>query len=140
MTCLFAAAKNEIIQTNKSGELLEVALRAMATRPEDRYASPVTLAEDIELDFGATAKALAADRIARSAALASGTGVLVSLGGDVAVDGPVPDGSWPIRVADGRSHRRGRLREGRGRRPHPRNRAHRRHPSDACTAVGARSQ
>jgi thiamine biosynthesis lipoprotein len=54
----------------------------------------------VELDLGATAKALAADRIARSAGRASGTGVLVSLGGDVAVDGPVPDGGWPIRVAD----------------------------------------
>ena len=60
----------------------------------------VALGEDVELDLGATAKALAADRIARSAALASGTGVLVSLGGDVAVDGPVPDGGWPIRIAD----------------------------------------
>jgi thiamine biosynthesis lipoprotein len=60
----------------------------------------VTLAKDVELDLGATAKALAADRIARSAATVSGTGVLVSLGGDVAVAGPVPDGGWPIRVAD----------------------------------------
>ncbi|MGZ4310039.1 MAG: FAD:protein FMN transferase [Gaiellaceae bacterium] len=60
----------------------------------------VALAKDVELDLGATAKALAADRIARSAALASGTGVLISLGGDVAVEGPVPEGGWPIRVAD----------------------------------------
>jgi FAD:protein FMN transferase len=60
----------------------------------------VALAKDVELDLGATAKALAADRIARAAAQVSGTGVLVSLGGDVAVDGPVPDGGWPIRVAD----------------------------------------
>jgi thiamine biosynthesis lipoprotein len=60
----------------------------------------VALAKDVELDLGATAKALAADRIARSSAQVSGTGVLVSLGGDVAVDGPVPDGGWPIRVAD----------------------------------------
>ena len=60
----------------------------------------VALAKDVELDLGATAKALAADKIARSAARVSGTGVLVSLGGDVAVDGPVPDGGWPIRIAD----------------------------------------
>ena len=66
----------------------------------DPASRTVALAKDVELDLGATAKALAADRIARSAAQASGTGVLVSLGGDVAVDGPVPDGGWPIRVAD----------------------------------------
>jgi thiamine biosynthesis lipoprotein len=53
-----------------------------------------------ELDLGATAKALAADRIARGAAAAVGGGVLVSLGGDVAVAGEAPDGAWPIRVAD----------------------------------------
>lgn len=39
MLCLAAAARNEIQPTNKSGELLEIALTAMATRPEDRYAS-----------------------------------------------------------------------------------------------------
>ncbi len=37
--CLMAAAKNEIVETKKSGELLEIARRAMATRPEDRYVS-----------------------------------------------------------------------------------------------------
>ena len=37
--CLLAAAKNEIRPTEKSGELLDIALRAMATKPEDRYAS-----------------------------------------------------------------------------------------------------
>lgn len=60
----------------------------------------VRLDRDVELDLGATAKALAADRSARAAAQASGTGVLVSLGGDVAVAGPVPDGGWPVRIAD----------------------------------------
>jgi thiamine biosynthesis lipoprotein len=60
----------------------------------------VALAKDVELDLGATAKALAADKIASSAARVSGTGVLVSLGGDLAVAGRVPDGGWPVRVAD----------------------------------------
>jgi FAD:protein FMN transferase len=71
--------------------------RQVALDPASRT---VALAKDVELDLGATAKALAADRIARSAAQVSGTGVLVSLGGDVAVDGPAPDSGWPIRVAD----------------------------------------
>jgi thiamine biosynthesis lipoprotein len=71
------------------------------TRVElDATRRTVALAEDVELDLGATAKALAADRIARRAARAAGTGVLVSLGGDIAVAGPVPDGGWPVRVAD----------------------------------------
>ena len=56
--------------------------------------------DGIELDLGATAKAWAADRAARRIAAAAGTGVLVSLGGDVAVAGPAPDGGWPVRIAD----------------------------------------
>ena len=39
MNCLFAAARNEIQQTDQSGELLDLALRAMATKTEDRYGS-----------------------------------------------------------------------------------------------------
>jgi thiamine biosynthesis lipoprotein len=57
------------------------------------------------LDFGATAKALAADRAARAAAEAAGCGVLVSLSGDIATSGPAPDGGWRVRVAD--DHRAG---------------------------------
>ncbi len=53
-----------------------------------------------ELDLGATAKALAADRAARMASEATGSGVLVSLGGDVAVAGSPPPAGWPIRIAD----------------------------------------
>jgi hypothetical protein len=37
--CLMAAAKNEIVPTEKTGELVEIALKAMATKPEDRYQS-----------------------------------------------------------------------------------------------------
>ena len=39
MNCLFAAAKNEIQPTEHSGELLEIALRAMSTAPADRPAT-----------------------------------------------------------------------------------------------------
>jgi thiamine biosynthesis lipoprotein len=53
-----------------------------------------------ELDLGATAKALAADRAARASACAAGCGVLVGLGGDIAVAGEPPPGGWPVRVAD----------------------------------------
>jgi thiamine biosynthesis lipoprotein len=60
----------------------------------------VALPEGVELDLGATAKALAADRAAAHASVAARCGVLVSLGGDVAVAGPAPDGGWPIQLAD----------------------------------------
>jgi thiamine biosynthesis lipoprotein len=60
----------------------------------------VRLPPGVELDLGATAKALAADRAAAAGAAAAGAGVLVSLGGDVAVAGPPPEGGWPILVAD----------------------------------------
>ena len=39
MECLSAAARNEIWPTEESGELLEIARRALATRPEDRFAT-----------------------------------------------------------------------------------------------------
>ena len=54
----------------------------------------------IELDLGATAKALAADRAAEGAAALVGAGVLVNLGGDLAVAGEPPPGGWPVRVTD----------------------------------------
>jgi WD40 repeat protein len=37
--CLMAAGKNEIIPTDKSGELVQIAFKAMASDPMDRYAS-----------------------------------------------------------------------------------------------------
>jgi FAD:protein FMN transferase len=52
------------------------------------------------LDLGATAKAWAADRSAARLADALGCGVLVGLGGDIAVAGQPPDGGWRIRVQD----------------------------------------
>ena len=60
----------------------------------------VTLPAGVQLDLGATAKAWAADRSAERIAAKLGCGVLDSLGGDVAVAGPAPDGGWRIRVQD----------------------------------------
>jgi thiamine biosynthesis lipoprotein len=55
----------------------------------------------VELDFGATAKALAADLAASEALDAMGdAGVLVNLGGDIAVAGVAPKEGWHIQVAD----------------------------------------
>jgi thiamine biosynthesis lipoprotein len=65
----------------------------------------VRVPRGVTLDLGATAKAFAADRAASRAAADAGCGVLVSLGGDVAVSGPSPAGGWRIRVAE--DHRAG---------------------------------
>jgi thiamine biosynthesis lipoprotein len=60
----------------------------------------LTMPAGIQLDLGATAKAWAADRSAARIARQAGCGVLVSLGGDIAVAGPAPEGGWRIRVQD----------------------------------------
>ncbi len=66
----------------------------------DEARGTVRVPKGVELDLGATAKALAADRAASAAAEATGAGVLVSLGGDIAVAGEPPPGGWSIRLAD----------------------------------------
>jgi thiamine biosynthesis lipoprotein len=58
----------------------------------------------IRLDLGATVKAWAADRCAGRLAGTLRCGVLVGLGGDIAVAGRVPPGGWRIRVQDASGH------------------------------------
>jgi thiamine biosynthesis lipoprotein len=59
------------------------------------------------LDVGATAKGLGSDRAGRAALAAcrGQGGVLVSLGGDIAVAGEPPVGGWPIIVSDSQTGR-----------------------------------
>jgi thiamine biosynthesis lipoprotein len=66
----------------------------------DRGAGTVRVARGVSLDLGATAKALGADRAATRAFEAAGCGVLVSLGGDIALAGPAPEGGWRVYVTD----------------------------------------
>jgi FAD:protein FMN transferase len=66
----------------------------------DRASSTVRVPAGVRLDLGATAKAWAADRAAAAASAVAGCGVLVSLGGDIAVSGPAPPAGWQIRVTD----------------------------------------
>jgi thiamine biosynthesis lipoprotein len=66
----------------------------------DRRRGLVTMPAGVELDLGSIAKAYAADRCARLAYEATGAGVLVSLGGDLAAAGPPPGGGWSLRIAD----------------------------------------
>jgi thiamine biosynthesis lipoprotein ApbE len=67
----------------------------------DPRSRTVVLPPGVELDLGATGKALAADLAARAALSAAGTGgVMVSLGGDIAMAGAPPAGGWRIHVAE----------------------------------------
>jgi thiamine biosynthesis lipoprotein len=66
----------------------------------DPAARMIRVPPDVELDLGATGKAFAADRSAVAAAAVVGCGVLVSIGGDIAVAGTPPDGGWDIRITD----------------------------------------
>jgi thiamine biosynthesis lipoprotein len=50
----------------------------------------------VALDLGASAKAFVADRAAALIAEATGTGVLVNLGGDIALAGPPPADGWAV--------------------------------------------
>ena len=66
----------------------------------DEQSRILALPPGVRLDLGATAKAWAADRSAARLAAALGCGVLVSLGGDIAVAGGTPPGGWRVRVQD----------------------------------------
>jgi thiamine biosynthesis lipoprotein len=61
----------------------------------------VRIPAGVELDLGATAKGLAADKSAAAAIEAAGEGgVLVSLGGDIAVAGEPPSEGWLVLVTE----------------------------------------
>jgi thiamine biosynthesis lipoprotein len=80
-----------------------LALRSRAgwrTIELDAASRTVRIPAGVRLDLGATAKAWAADRAAAAVHAASGRGVLVALGGDVATAGAPPMGGWRIRVTD----------------------------------------
>lgn len=66
----------------------------------DRSKQTARVPRGVRLDLGATAKALAADRAAKAVHERVGGGVLVSLGGDLAVAGTPPTPGWCVRVTD----------------------------------------
>lgn len=71
--------------------------RLVEFRPDG---SQIRVPRGVRLDLGSTAKALAADRAASRAAGVVGGGVLVSLGGDIAVAGGAPEGGWVVGIGD----------------------------------------
>lgn len=66
----------------------------------DRQRGLLRVPPGLCLDLGATAKAFAADRAAALLSARLGCGVLVSLGGDIAVCGCPPPGGWQIEVRE----------------------------------------
>ncbi len=66
----------------------------------DEEASTIRVPPGTLLDLGATAKALVADRVAARVAASLCCGVMVSLGGDVAVARPPPPGGFRVGVGD----------------------------------------
>lgn len=87
------------------GVVVRTARRSRWTQVRvDRAEGTVQVPAGVALDLGATAKAWAADRAAASIIdelrAAGPLGVLVSLGGDIAVAGEPPAGGWAVRVQD----------------------------------------
>jgi FAD:protein FMN transferase len=66
----------------------------------DEEGSTLRMPAGTTLDLGATAKAEAADRAATALSSELGCGVLVSLGGDIAIAGEPPSGGWCIGIGD----------------------------------------
>lgn len=92
---------DEVVRRDARTELSEpVPAPGWRTVHLDREHGLVTLARGVQLDVGSSAKAFAADETAELAQRELGAGVLVNLGGDIAVAGTPPEEGWPIRVTD----------------------------------------
>lgn len=85
---------------DQAGRLPRVALPAPGWESVVLEDGAVTIPDGCRLDLGATAKAVAADLVARVVHGTLGCGVLVSLGGDIATAGTGPIGGWQVRVHD----------------------------------------
>jgi len=67
----------------------------------EEAARTIRVPRGVEIDLGATAKALASDLAAAAALEAAGRGgVLVSLGGDIAVAGDAPAEGWAVQTSE----------------------------------------
>ena len=96
--------------TSRPIELHMAPVPGWSTMAFDSPARTLRVRPGVELDLGSTGKGLAADLAAAAALRAIGvaaigatgvaSGVLVSLGGDIATAGRVPDGGWRILLAE----------------------------------------
>ena len=89
---------DELAQRRDAVALAPVPALGLGAIDLDRDRHTVTLAPSCQLDLGATAKALVVDLVADD--VAPFGGVVVELGGDVAVRGHGPLGPWAIGVSD----------------------------------------
>jgi len=90
----------DVEEIEADGVVLAVPAPGWRSIELDEDGCRVRLASGVRLDFGATAKAWTADIAAGAITAATGSGCLVSIGGDIAVAGPPPPGGWKIRVQD----------------------------------------
>ena len=74
MACLIAAGKNRLVDTQQAGELYEIALRAMATEPADRYRSVQDFQTAIRQYQAHSESVLLTDSAANNLAAAQKTG------------------------------------------------------------------
>jgi thiamine biosynthesis lipoprotein len=96
---ILAGYDRDFAQIRRGGAPLR-AVRVPGWRAVHLQREVLTMPRSVRLDLGATAKALAADRAAQAAQDAADTGVLVNLGGDIAVAGEPPPGGWTVGVGD----------------------------------------
>ena len=91
-----------IAGTSRPIQLRVAPVPGWSTVAIDRGKGSVRLRPGVEIDLGSTGKGLAADLAAEAAleAAGSGSGVLVSLGGDISTAGRTPDGGWRVLVAE----------------------------------------
>ena len=90
----------DFARIDPTGTVVTAAVPGWQTIELDAAAQRVRMAPGVRLDLGATAKAWTADSAAAEITRRTGTGCLVSIGGDIAVAGPAPDGGWGVRVED----------------------------------------
>lgn len=95
-----ALVAHGINPSSRERQLVITPVRGYRVVKLDEASNRVRIPTGVELDLGATAKALAADIAAEDAATAAGCGVLVGLCGDIAVAGESPRNGWTIRVTD----------------------------------------
>jgi FAD:protein FMN transferase len=89
---------DELREARGVARRLPVPARGVGAIHWDRAAHTVALDGGAALDLGASAKALVADLVADE--VAPSGGVVVEIGGDVAVRGVGPEGPWAIGVSD----------------------------------------
>jgi thiamine biosynthesis lipoprotein len=90
----------DVQEITADGVVLAVPAPGWRSVELDEVTCEVRVAPGVRLDLGATAKAWTADTAAGAITAATGSGCLVSIGGDVAVAGPPPTGGWRVRVED----------------------------------------